>query len=471
MKNNDILRLAASACVMLCLPLHVFGQGMGVAWDVLTKDDTPEYLDADDRWFGVDKPTSFRLALRYYGITSVRPASLSYPLPVDDNSISASVKMMRYDSSDGDFQFWLSAPSRDSEDPGYMPFHDEMPAQRLYYDWNDRGRYLTLKPDTSVSLQPAYGHRLFMKADNAGDVLTWHVSHARTMFNADTVCLYDMPRKRFEGMRNANRVDSRFTHCKVMIIHKHDRCFMYAYCLFTDKGLSKANRYIGSLKDIVRFDDNYVPTWKIPGVKQAERRLKYHKEKLATVGIEFAIPCGYMYCHEGSVMLGGAGKTLFPLSAGDVDGICMESLDARDMIYFTWRFKPKDASDNRNDLTYYNYLRVPFARWCTIPESFIEKIDLSLPDRNGFKAIDDISVRKAFNSDTIRVFAGKTSDQKRFVFRSLHEDGDMYLELMDDDFPEMEIWEIEKNGIQVRMYRFMKSASGTEVLPQVMWFI
>lgn len=97
MKNNDILRLAASACVMLCLPLHVFGQGMGVAWDVLTKDDTPEYLDAYDRWFGVDKPTSFRLALRYYGITSVRPASLSYPLPVDDNSISASVKMMRYD--------------------------------------------------------------------------------------------------------------------------------------------------------------------------------------------------------------------------------------------------------------------------------------------------------------------------------------------------------------------------------------
>ncbi len=80
-------------------------------------------------------------------------------------------------------------------------------------------------------------------------------------------------------------------------------------------------------------------------------------------------------------------------------------------------------------------------------------------------------MRKAFNSDTIRVFAGKTSDQKRFVFRSLHEDGDMYLELMDDDFPEMEIWEIEKNGIQVRMYRFMKSASGTEVLPQVMWFI
>ena len=214
MKNNDILRLAASACVMLCLPLHVFGQGMGVAWDVLTKDDTPEYLDAYDQWFGVDKPTSFRLALRYYGITSVRPASLSYPLPVDDNSISASVKMMRYDSSDGDFEFWLSAPSRDSADPGYMPFHDEMPAQRLYYDWNDLGRYLTLKPDTSVSLQPAYGHRLFMKADNAGDVLTWHVSHARTMFNADTVCLYDMPRKRLEGMRKANRVDSRFTHCK-----------------------------------------------------------------------------------------------------------------------------------------------------------------------------------------------------------------------------------------------------------------
>ena len=122
--------------------------------------------------------------------------------------------MMRYDSSDGDFQFWLSAPSRDSADPGYMPFHDEMPAQRLYYDWNDHGRYLTLKPDTSVSLQPAYGHRLFMKADNAGDVLTWHVSHARTMFNADTVCLYDMPRKRLEGMRKANRVDSRFTHCK-----------------------------------------------------------------------------------------------------------------------------------------------------------------------------------------------------------------------------------------------------------------
>ena len=78
---------------------------MGVAWDVLTKDDTPEYLDAYDQWFGVDKPTSFRLARRYYGITSVRPASLSYPLPVDDNSISASVKMMRYDSSDGDFQF------------------------------------------------------------------------------------------------------------------------------------------------------------------------------------------------------------------------------------------------------------------------------------------------------------------------------------------------------------------------------
>ena len=52
------------------------------------------------------------------------------------------------------------------------------------------------------------------------------------------------------------------------------------------------------------------------------------------------------------------------------------------------------------------------------------------------------AVKSAFNSDTIRVFAGKTSDQKRFVFRSLHKDGDMYLELMDDDFPEMEIWEI-----------------------------
>lgn len=451
-------------------PLALSAQNYGLHLDYITKDNTPACLDMfDNNVISVDGVTYFISMLDYTGASFNMPSHMSAPVPARDfatkGDANRSMVMVSMKSDDGNFCLLLSSPKvlRDSVTAS---FGKSDRALRLHYDWKDSNSTISIPATDPATYNPNLQHHLHITGDGVRSVKTCTQDYARSMFNADTVKIYDAPEE-YVGKLSANsNVGTGYSSCKVIVIEKHDRGYIYGFCLFTPAGASKADKYIDSLKDMVWYDDEYTPSWrKTTWESESEKRLKTFECDMLLSGACVTLPDEASCCLDGAIRSGDRTKVLVSTNTLDrfAKNIIAQTQDGLIVCEFSYISSEKDMSGMNNPCT----LGLTFRN---LPETFLNSTDWLAPAADSFKAVADKEAHEAFGTDTLRVFRGKTSAQKRFLMQTTHDDGDEYLEPLDNEYPQMEIWEAEKDGKIIRLYRFMKSASGKKDVPKIIRF-
>lgn len=282
-----------------------------------------------------------------------------------------------------------------------------------------------------------------MVGDGASNVNSRSGEYARSMFNADTVKIYDAGTEKMERIRKGSKVDGKYTRCKVMTIQKQDRGYYFAYCLFTDKAYKKAEKYIGGLKGMIRYNDDFTPSWKTYESIEELASDEYQDFVETTkwnYDVKIAMPEGYkpypqMADHKKRIILNlNATEHFSPCTA-------MISADGNELLIYSVADSSiiEVANEEKS-----NMIKLSFKN---LPETFINGMNVNYPSDSDFGPAD---------ADGYISCTGPTERLDRFVFLEDCDGVDMRLTPLSEIYPNMTVKQKYSGKYRVRIYKLWK---------------
>ena len=415
--------------------------------EIETKDNVPENIlystDFDKRGRGVNVQEYFDSYNSYIGVTFCCPQKMEVCEPVGDYASPEgfnSIAMMCMKSDDGEFELQLSMPMIRTKYQ-LSDFWKKACDSKLYYDAADRSKYIRIpgSPDVDRNIM----HHLYIVRDGASNVVTRSGDYAHDMFNADTVKIYDAPTGKTKRIKNDGGEDNKYSHCKVMTIQKNGRGYFFAYCLFTDKAYKKAEKYIGTLKGMIRYSDDFTPSWKsyadIEDFASDEYEDAVEKSKWKH-GIDITAPDGYK---PYSQMAGNKKRVLLNLNSSESFGTCATTISADGNELLIYSVAGKDVVEMA-DKEKFNMINLIFKG---LPGDFVNSMNISYPPDSDFRTTD---------SDGFVSCSGTTEKLGRFMFIEDCDDGNMRLTPLSEVYPHMTIKQKYSGKYRVRIYKFRK---------------
>ncbi len=398
----------------------------------------------------------------------------------DENAFFRTIPMQCMTSADGDFQLWLSPPIvyTDSVKDSFRKYPE---AKRLFYNWEDGSQFVVLLGEGLASMNPNLQHHKYVVKDKAKNVKYYSDAFARDMFNADTVMLYDAPEVNFKTIRKNDSIrmkrmkcgiyfsqfdwedmDFKYNHFKKLIIQKHDQGYVLAYCMFTDKGVKQADKYIKGLKGLVRYKDGHKALWRQKTADfLAERKYAVALSRFKEDSVAFSLPSGYVYCKNDFVDIDGKKCLIVRASVFSTmsNTLLCQSADGKELVSYTSMDSSSESYLLSEECKHLGFLLTLYRE---IPSAFNEKFVYNTPKRSSFR----VSENNMLEVDSLFVWQGATSAQKHFMLRTERRNGDLYIELLDGKLPHMQIFRAVYGGKVLWICRFSAEEFGSETLPK-----
>lgn len=323
---------------------------------------------------------------------------------------------------------------------------------RLYDNLNDPTQYRDIPETDYNQYNTNLQHRVRLIQDSAFDVKYYTNDKTTRMFNADTVIFYSVPTNAFKDKRfmNTKKREREFRKsypfCKVLLIQKQDRGYVYITCFFSKNGIAKADKYLDSLTGLVWYKAQYTLRRSGSLDPHTDPFPKF-MEEVAASGAKFKLPPNFERCVKDSIE------------------IANKRMELRFQDFYDYYLHATIQSTNRQVLA---IVHAPRQYNSTI----LKDNSLKASD---FKYEAHDQAKEWFNADDFMIYQNNTLNFQRIYLSQESAGGyeKRYCPLS-DYYSNMEIWLIRKRDKFIKIDLFFTSkvdgGISSDLLKEVVWY-
>lgn len=344
-------------------------------------------------------------------------------------------------SGDGEFAVRIVVPCLYTAADSAKEAYGKRSAQyKVFYDWDNPERYVTVPPTDLAMLSPDMRHRRDMAGDKPLNVEIYPEARAVKWFNADSLVVYTPTTASVAAPAGMD-----YAHTRVAMIQKRGRGYVRMECFFTEKAVGRIDKYIRRMGEVLSYDDGYTPVNGYAFVPPLDYAVIPQRE-LERRSVVVKCPEAYSRCVNDTI---SANDRKHKLSFRNIVDL---------VFHETWQ------SADGNVLAVVNYPGVGRL----FEQSDTELLGLEhMPDRmkgkpayvaplSSYKELDTASAKEWFNADSALYLNDYDAAPQRFYLSGELENGDLRYSPIERHYPFCNVWLICKNGFKMRLYLFSK---------------